>query len=145
MKRLREDKIVFKQISRHFVEKNEMEASLKTKDVEIQRIRKHVQVLEKENLDLMLKSENLDVGAPKTSSSSSAGRTTSTSSKQEDYSFNDDNTFDDEGLLLGDNSLMEDVRAAVASEAEKGEFGKIYKEETQTKTWTHTCKIERDD
>ena len=90
-------------------------------------------VLEKENLDLMLKSENLDVGAPKPSSSSTAGRTTSTSSKQEDYSFNDDNTFDDEGLLLGDNSLMEDVRAAVASEAEKENSGRSTRKKRRRK------------
>ena len=124
VQRLREDKISIQaDIETLRMEQNEMNANLKTKDAEIQRIRKHVQVLEKENLDLMLKSENLDVGAPKISSASSTAKTSL--SKQEDYSFNDDNTFDDEGLLLGDNSLMEDVRAAVASEAEKENSGRV--------------------
>ena len=123
VQRLREDNIrIQADIETLRKEQNEMETSLKKKDTEIQRIRKHVQVLEKENLDLMLKSENLDVAVH--SKTVAADSTTTTNSKQE-YSFNDNDTFDDEGLLLGDNSLMEDVRAAVASECEKENAGRI--------------------
>ena len=72
-------------------------------------------------MDLMLRAENLDAGLGVNNNNAVVTATTTTT--KHDYSFNDDNTFD-EGLLMGDNSLMEDVRAAVATESEKENAGR---------------------
>lgn len=117
VRRLQEEiRVVKSKLEQSESSKADSEAKLKSCEADIQRAKKQIQVLEKENLELMLKTETTGV---ERSLTKVGGNISIASDGFSSFAADMDNTEElnvDEGLLLGDTSLLDDVRAAVASE-----------------------------